>query len=64
LLFEDKQEDLTSQIQKINDRMIKVEDDTHEMQEVLILMSKEIRKGMQGLMKMVNDWMDAFEQLK
>ncbi len=64
LLFEDKQEDLTSQIQKINDRMIKVEDDTHEMQEVLILMSKEIQKGMQGLMNMVNDWMDAFEQLK
>jgi len=64
LLFEDKQEDLTSQIQKINDRMIKVEDDTHEMQEVLILMSKEIRKGMQGLMNMVNDWMDALEQLK
>jgi chromosome segregation ATPase len=64
LLLEDKQQDLSGDLQKINERILQVEDNTHDMQEVLILMSKEIQKGMQGLMNMVNGWMDAFGQIK
>jgi chromosome segregation ATPase len=64
LLMEDKQQDFSSELDKINDRILLVEDSTHDMQEVLILMSKEIQKGMQGLMNMVNGWMDAFGQIK
>jgi chromosome segregation ATPase len=64
LLMEDKQQDFSGELDKINDRILLVEDSTHDMQEVLILMSKEIQKGMQGLMNMVNGWMDAFGQIK
>jgi len=64
LLLEDKQQDLSGDLQKINERILVVEDSTHDMQEVLLLMSKEIQKGMQGLMNMVNGWMDAFGQIK
>lgn len=64
LLLEDKQQDIGGEIEKINDRILAVEDSTHDMQEVLLLMSKEIQKGMQGLMNMVNGWMDAFGQIK
>jgi len=64
LLLEDKQQDFGSELEKINDRILSVEDSTHDMQEVLLLMSKEIQKGMQGLMTMVNGWMDAFGQIK
>jgi chromosome segregation ATPase len=64
LLMEDKQQDLSGELNKINDRILLVEDSTHDMQEVLLLMSKEIQKGMQGLMTMVNGWMDAFGQIK
>jgi chromosome segregation ATPase len=64
LLLEDKQQDFGGELEKINDRILSVEDSTHDMQEVLLLMSKEIQKGMQGLMSMVNGWMDAFGQIK
>jgi chromosome segregation ATPase len=64
LLLEDKQQDFTGDLEKINERILSVEDSTHDMQEVLLLMSKEIQKGMQGLMNMVNGWMDAFGQIK
>lgn len=64
LLLEDKQQGIGGELEKINDRILAVEDSTHDMQEVLLLMSKEIQKGMQGLMTMVNGWMDAFGQIK
>ncbi|HUV15884.1 MAG TPA: hypothetical protein VMW28_04900 [Pelolinea sp.] len=64
LLFEDKQGGFSGQLEKINERILEVEDSTHDMQEALLLMSKEIQKGMQSLMNMVNGWMDAFGQIK
>lgn len=64
IAFEEKQSGISEQIDKIKERLLTVEDSTHEMQEVLILMSKEIQKGMQGLMNMVNGWMDAFGEIK
>ena len=64
IVLEEKQTNLTEQLEKIKERMLTVEDGTHEMQEALLLMSKEIQKGMQGLMNMVNGWLDAFGQKK
>ena len=64
LIMEDKQGGSDNKLQKINERIVEVEDETQEMQEALILMSREIQKGMQSLMNMVNGWMDAFGQIK
>jgi len=64
LVLDDKQKGYLEQLQSIKDRMVLVEDNVHEMQEVLLLMSSEIQKGMQNIMKMVNGWMDAFGQIK
>jgi hypothetical protein len=64
IVVEEKQNDLDDQLEKMKERLLVVEDNTHEMQEVLILLSKEIQKGMQSLMSMVNGWMDAFSEIK
>jgi chromosome segregation ATPase len=64
IVLEEKQVSLSEQIEKMKERLLVVEDNTHEMQEVLILLSKEIQKGMQSLMNMVNGWMDAFGEIK
>ena len=64
LVLEDRKGGLGEQLKEVKDRMVLVEDNTHEMQEVLLLMSTEIQKGMQNIMKMVNGWMEAFGQIK
>ncbi len=64
LIMDDKQSGSDEKFSKINERIVEVEDNTQEMQEALILMSREIQKGMQSLMNMVNGWMDAFGQIK
>ncbi len=64
IVFEEKQGSISEQMEKVKERLLVVEDNTHEMQDVLILMSKEIQKGMQSLMNMVNGWMDAFGEIK
>jgi len=64
MVVDDKQGGYSDQFQSLKDRMVFLEDSTNEMQEVLLLMSTEIQKGMQNIMKMVNGWMDAFGQIK
>jgi hypothetical protein len=64
IVFDEKQNGFTEQLDKVKERLLVVEDNTHEIQEVLLLMSKEIQKGMQGLMNMVDGWMDAFGEIK
>ena len=64
MVVDDKQGGYSDQFQSLKDRMVFVEDKSNEMQEVLLLMSTEIQKGMQNIMKMVNGWMDAFGQIK
>jgi chromosome segregation ATPase len=64
MVVEDKQGGYANQFQSMMDRIIMVEDNTHEMQEMLLLLSTEAQKGMQNLMKMVNGWMDAFGKNK
>ncbi len=64
MVIDDKQGGYSDQFQSLKDRMVSLEDNTNEMQEVLLLMSTEIQKGMQNIMKMVNGWMDAFGQIR
>lgn len=64
LVMDEKQTELSESFQSYRDRILKVEDETQEMQEALILMSSEVQKGMQSLMNMVNGWIDAFGQIK
>lgn len=64
LVLDDKQGGYAEKIQALKERMVLVEDNNHEMQEVFLLMSSEIQKGMQNIMKMVNGWMDAFGHIK
>jgi DNA repair exonuclease SbcCD ATPase subunit len=64
LILEDKQGGSEEKVIHLNERLIEVEDETQEMQEALILMSREIQKGMQSLMNMVNGWLDAFGQIR
>ena len=64
VVFDEKQGSFSDQMEKMRERVLAVEDSTHEMQEVLILMSREIQKGMQSLTNMVNGWMDAFGEIK
>ncbi len=64
LIVEEKQEDIVENFEEFKERITSIEDDSQDMQDVLILMSREIQKGMQSLMGMVNGWMDAFDQIK
>ena len=64
IVGDEKNKAIEEQIVLLKDRILQVEDSTHEMQEALLLMSKEIQKGMQSLMNMVNGWMDAFSEIK
>lgn len=64
MVVEDKQGGYANQFQSLMDRIVLVEDNTHEMQEMLLLLSTEVQKGMQNFMKMVNGWMDAFGHIK
>jgi chromosome segregation ATPase len=63
MVLDDKQGGYSDQFKSLKDRMVLTEDSNREMQEVLLLMSNEIQKGMQNIMKMVNGWMDAFGQI-
>lgn len=64
LTLDDRQEGFIGQLEKIRERMQSVEDETHDIQEALLLMSREIQKGMHGIMNMVNGWMEAFSVIK
>ncbi|HEY59281.1 MAG TPA: hypothetical protein G4N92_01130 [Anaerolineae bacterium] len=64
LIFGEKQEGLGKQFKDLKNRLIDVEDNTKELQEIIRLMSSEMRKGMQNLMKMVDKWMGAFGEVR
>lgn len=52
------------QFQDMKKRLTLVEDRTQEMQEALMMISTEFQKGMQGLMKMVNSWIETFSDIR
>jgi myosin heavy subunit len=64
MVVDEKQSGYNTQLKTLIDRMAIIEDNTHEMQEILLMLSSEVQKSMQGFMKMVNGWMDAFGQIK
>ena len=64
LIYGDKQEDYVKQMDDLKNRVVDAEDATHALQHAMLVMSSEIQNGMQALMKMVNGWLDAFDQIR
>lgn len=64
LINEEKQGAFTSRMDDMKSRMMALEDQTQDVQELLGLMSAEIQKGMLSLMKMANNWKDAFDSIQ
>lgn len=64
LIYGDKQEDYVKQMDDLKNRLVDAEDSTQVLQDTLLVMSTEIQKGMQALMKMVNGWLKAFDQMR
>jgi len=64
LIFGEKQGDFLHQYEDMKNRLISLEDQTKEFQEVLVMVSTELQKGMQGLMKMVNNWIETFDDIR
>ena len=64
LIFGEKQGDFLHQYENMKNRVTSLEDQTKEFQEVLVMVSTELQKGMQGLMKMVNNWIETFDDIR
>ncbi len=64
LIFGEKQGDFLHQYEEMKNRITSLEDRTKEFQEVLVMVSTELQKGMQGLMKMVNNWIETFDDIR
>ena len=64
LINEEKQGAFTSRMDDMKSRMVALEDQIQDVQELLGLMSAEIQKGMLSLMKMTNNWKDAFDSIQ
>ena len=64
LIFGEKQGDFLHQYEDMKNRLTSLEDHTKEFQEVLVMVSTELQKGMQGLMKMVNNWIETFDDIR
>ena len=64
LIFGEKQGDFLHQYEDMKNRLTSLEDQTKEFQEVLVMVSTELQKGMQGLMKMVNNWIETFDDIR
>jgi chromosome segregation ATPase len=64
LIFGEKQGDFLHQYTDMKNRLTSLEDQTKEFQEVLVMVSTELQKGMQGLMVMVNNWIGTVDDLR
>jgi len=64
LIFGEKQGDFLHQYEDMKIRLTSLEDRTKEFQDVLVMVSTEFQKGMQGLMKMVNNWIVTFDDIR
>lgn len=64
LLSGEAQGGFSRQFENLQSRMNVVEDRNKETQEMLIMMSSELQKSMQGLMKMINNWIETFEDIR
>ncbi len=64
LINDEKQSAFTNRLDELKSRILFLEDQTNDIQELLGLMSAEIQKGMLSLMKMANTWKDAFDNIE
>ena len=64
LLYGESQGGFSRQFENLQSRMNVVEDRNKETQDMLLLMSGEMQKSMQGLMKMFNNWIETFEDIR
>jgi len=63
LVFGEKQSDFLNQLENTRNRLTALEDRTKETQEVFLMVSTELQKGMQGLLQMVNNWIQTFDDI-
>jgi len=64
LINEEKQAGFNNKMEDLKTRIISFEDQINDIQELLGLMGSEIQKGMLNLMKMANNWKDAFDNMQ
>jgi hypothetical protein len=64
LIFGEKEGDFLNQFENTKNRLTDLEDNTREIQEVFLMVSTELQKGMQGLMQMVNNWIQTFDEIR
>jgi len=64
LLSGETQGGFSRQFENMQNRMNVVEDRNKDTQDMLVLMSGELQKSMQGLMKMINNWIETFEDIR
>ncbi|NMC46169.1 MAG: hypothetical protein GYA52_04990 [Chloroflexi bacterium] len=64
LINEEKQTAFNNRMEELKNRVTAFEDQMNDVQELLGLMSSEIQKGMLSLMKMANNWKDAFDNIQ
>ncbi len=64
LINDEKQSAVAARMDDMKSRSVFLEDPTNDLRELLGLMSSEIQKGMLSLMKMANNWKDAFDNLE
>jgi DNA repair exonuclease SbcCD ATPase subunit len=63
LASEEKQREVSRQIDKQNDRLILVEDSTQEIRDLVRQINEEIQNRLQGLLALSHQWMDDYDQL-
>lgn len=64
LIFGEKEGDFLNQFEKTKNRLTELEAQIKEIQEVFLMVSTEMQKGMQGLMQMVNNWIQTFNEIR
>jgi len=63
LASEEKQREVSRQIDKQNDRLILVEDSSQEIRDIVHQINEEIQNRLQGLLALSHQWMDDYDRL-
>ena len=63
LSSEEKQREISRQIEKQNDRLVLVEDATQEIKDMIRQTNEEIQNRLQGLLALSHQWMDDYDRL-
>lgn len=60
---DEKQRELSRQVEKQNGRLVIVEDATHELKDLVNQINEEIQNRLQGLLAISHQWMDDYDRL-